>query len=77
MPLSFLLIGIAMKELASMVGPEKAAGMAGMIQTAIAKDEARFVAAGLKYELMSVEAGAGMEPLEAKLKENKFDGVCM
>jgi hypothetical protein len=77
MSLSFLLIGVAMKELASMVGPEKAPGMAEMIKTALAKDEARFIAAGLKYDFMSFEAGAGMEALEARLRENKFDGVCM
>jgi hypothetical protein len=77
MTLSFLLIGIAWAELAVLVGEDKVEEMTKMVKAGISKDEARFTAAGLQYEFMVYGSDEGMGRLEDKLKESKYDGVCM
>jgi hypothetical protein len=77
MPLSFLLIGIAWEELATVVGPEKAPEMEKMVRGAIAKDGKRFEDLGYKYEFMTYGTDEEMGRLETKLKEEKYDGICM
>lgn len=77
MSLSFLLIGIDWPELAEAVGPEKSEEMTKMVKAGLAKDEARFKVQGLKYEFMTYGTKESMGKLEEKLKNEKYDGVCV
>lgn len=77
MSLTFLLIGIDFADLGAVVGEENVEEWTKKIKGGLAKDEARFTALGLKYDVLGYGIKESMTKLEDKLKFKKYDGVCM